>query len=85
VGIKRSGETQMTETAKRKAKSPYQRYGKIPFRYSDQYRRWRAAVIAHVDKAAIVEASFAHDRYLRERGLKADAPLPPKINYSILG
>lgn len=33
----------MAET--RKSKSPYQRYNKAPYRYSELYYQWRAAVL----------------------------------------
>ena len=37
----------------RKARSPYHIYGKTPYRYSDIYSRWRAAISAgRTDEAA---------------------------------
>lgn len=39
-------------SSERKAKSPYQRYGKTPCRYSEIYYRWKAAVLKGDDKEA---------------------------------
>lgn len=39
-------------STERKSKSPYQRYAKTPYRYSDLYYRWRAAVLRGDEKEA---------------------------------
>ena len=37
---------------KAKGKSPYQRYNKVPYQYSSEYRTWRAAITSGRDKEA---------------------------------
>ena len=53
-----------------KARSPYQRHGKTPFRYSDLFHRWRVALIeGRADEARRLGAE--HDaRYLSNRGFR---------------
>lgn len=41
----------MSVHAKRRARSPYQKYQKVPYRYSEELRNWRDAVIRHDDRA----------------------------------
>lgn len=36
--------TELKPIKKRKANSPYQKYGKVPFRYSELYYAWRRAI-----------------------------------------
>ncbi len=38
--------------AKKKAKSPYQKYGKTPHRYSELFNQWQAAVRRSDEHAA---------------------------------
>lgn len=45
----------------RKARSPYQRKGKVPYRYSDLYYQWRAA-IADSKKGDAAEIGRRHWR-----------------------
>ena len=40
----------MTIKTEKKPKSPYQRYGKTPYRYSTAYYAWRAAIGDHITK-----------------------------------
>lgn len=47
----------------RKAKSPYQRYQKTPFVYSEAYRRWKSAVKDGRDRDASI-ARTAHRQHL---------------------
>jgi hypothetical protein len=47
---------------KHKAKSPYQKYGKKPFRYSPSLVAWREAV-----KAGKPNVAAEHDRAWREQ------------------
>ena len=43
--------------SEKSGKSPYQRYGKVPFRYSDIYQRWREAVMRGRDREAAALAA----------------------------
>ncbi len=53
-------------TANPKGKSPYRRYGKRPYKYSELYRRWRAAVMSgDADEAARLTGMHAR-RFLHE-------------------
>lgn len=45
----------------RKPKSPYQRHGKRPHRYSEAYRHWRAQVVENRPSA---EAAAEHDTFI---------------------
>lgn len=47
--------------AKAKGKSPYKRHAKRPYRYSDLYQRWRAAMRSG-DADAAAQISRAHKR-----------------------
>ena len=47
-----------------KAKSPYQRYQKSPFRYSDIFRDWMAATIV----GRVGEATTLGDKHTRAFG-----------------
>lgn len=50
----------------RKPRSPYQRHGKKPHRYSDALRHWRHAVLNNLDPS---EAAATHNAYIaREFG-----------------
>lgn len=53
----------MTE---RKARSPYKKYGKTPYRYSDTYRAWLAAVKKH--GASSPEARHHAEEHRRKFG-----------------
>lgn len=44
---------------KRRVASPYQRYGKAPYRYSQEYQSWRSALLRGIPRE-IEAASFAH-------------------------
>jgi hypothetical protein len=46
----------------KKAKSPYQKYGKSPFVYSETYRQWKAAT-----KAGRKDEADRHARQHRAR------------------
>jgi hypothetical protein len=48
----------------RKAKSPYQKYGKQPFRYSDAYRRLQKAIKDRANN--VEELRLEHNKYLRD-------------------
>ena len=45
----------MPELKREKAKSPYQRYHKTPYRYSPEYLAWRAAALRHIKGAPEAE------------------------------
>ena len=60
----------MTE---KKAKSPYQRYGKTPYRYSADYYAWRAAAIRG-DKNEAERIGRVHSRkFISHDYLSGDA------------
>lgn len=44
------------------AKSPYAKYGKTPFRYSDHYYNWRDLVLKGADPEVIEDADAKHRR-----------------------
>lgn len=52
------------------AKSPYAKYGKVPFRYSDAYHAWRNLVLKSGDPDDIADADARHRRAfgIREAG-----------------
>lgn len=52
---------------KGKGKSPYKKYGKRPWQYSEAYRRWRAAIIKGDERAARRASEDHADRFLRGR------------------
>jgi hypothetical protein len=44
---------------KREPRSPYQKYNKEPYRYSERYHKWRAAVKdGRADEAAALTAQY---------------------------
>lgn len=49
----------------RKIRSPYQRHGKKPYRYSELYHRWRAAAI----EGRSGDAARLGDQHSRANGL----------------
>lgn len=55
----------MASETNKKSKSPYQRYGKKPFVYSEPYRRWRdLAVRLGAQDHRTIEAARDHTAYL---------------------
>lgn len=55
----------MAKRAKKaKAQSPYVKYGKTPYVYSEVYRRWKAAVMAGRDNEARALAAEHQKRFL---------------------
>lgn len=55
-------------TYEKTARSPYHKYGKSPYRYSERYHAWRKAVLAH--GALSEEALEADDAFRRAYGLR---------------
>lgn len=52
--------------ADHKARSPYARYGKTPYRYSDAYAAWRRALLTFgTDDPRTQEARAEHNRFVR--------------------
>lgn len=51
----------MSSGKKRRCASPYQRYGKAPYRYSQEYQAWRSALLRG-NPREIAAASQAHKR-----------------------
>jgi hypothetical protein len=48
----------------RKVKSPYQRYNKKPFRYSDHFNRLHKAIVDRSNN--VEELRLEHNKYLRD-------------------
>jgi hypothetical protein len=60
----------------RKSKSPYQRYGKSPIRYSAEYYAWRTAAKKHVNggsRADMDAAGRIHSAKFGPRAARVEA------------
>lgn len=60
----------------RKAQSTYQKYGKVPYRYSDTLRHWEAAVKRGDNRAAAKASADHQNRFMRGASLAATEGLP---------
>lgn len=47
--------------------SPYKRYGKRPYRYSDAYREWFNAIIKGSDAHIVDKARQRHNNFVKNR------------------
>lgn len=63
---------------KRKPKSPYAKYGKTPFRYSDTYREWHRLVV----KTGTNDSAEARELEARHREAMG---LPPRQSFDHIG
>jgi hypothetical protein len=61
---------------KMRAAAPYTKYGKAPYRYSDVYQNWRAAILS----GATAEASRLGVAHTRRFGSASPAPLETTIS-----
>lgn len=68
-----------TTIKKRKARSPYQKYGKQPFQYHLSLKTWRTAVKERRERDAEV-ARRAHDAFLGNDLLRAFPPPPARAD-----
>jgi hypothetical protein len=53
-------------------RSPYKKYGKAPYQYSETYRRWRAAVMAGRDNEARAFAAEHQKKFVRNPNLMSE-------------